>query len=102
MYVLNFSNHESYIAVRTICLLKNSTPASMGTGSKWQVEASKALEQDKHEKSNKKHSKTEIEKKNPKMFKRTTKPHVDHKPKIGKRIESTKETHHGCVINCFL
>ena len=67
-------------------MLKNSTSSLSGTGSKWQVEASKALKQDTQEQTDKKHGKKEKEQKKPIVYKQAIQTQVDAKPKISKYL----------------
>ena len=77
---MNFSNHQSYIAVRTIRILKNTSKTPLeATESKWQVDASRAVKYDREERKKKKE-----EKKEKKKFQIKRSAHVpDERPKIG-------------------
>ena len=78
-YFFQFSNHESFVVVKTIRMLKTSTVPLADTESKWQMEASKALKYDRSGKPTTKDN----EKKKP-IIKRTIQIPKDEKPKTSK------------------
>ena len=80
---MNFSNHQSYVAVRTIRMLRNTSKAPLDAGgSKWKMDASRAVKYDREEKSRRKAEKKEKKKV---VIKRTTRV-PDEKPKIGNHL----------------